>query len=266
MAFARIGGVRIAYDDHGPRGAPAVVFGHSLATARGVWAGQAARLADRFRVVAFDLRGHGESDVVDAPTGLPELADDVAGLIRALDLAPAVYVGLSVGGMVGQHLALEHGGLLAGAALCCTTGRTPPEARPLWRERIEAVRAGGMETQVAPSLERWFTAPFRAERPEIVDAVAAMIRATPPVGFIRTCEAIMELDTLDRLGEARIPTLVLSGEKDPGTPPAVGRALAEAIPGAEFAIIPNAAHQAMLERPDAFEAALFPFLERVAAR
>ena len=147
-------------------------------------------------------------------------------------------MGLSMGGMIGMTHALKYPGRFDRMILCNTTSRVPPEAGPTWQGRIETVTASGMEPVVAPTLERWFTAPFREHRPEVMASVGALIRATPPAGFIGCCHAIPKINLTDRLGAVQCPTLVIGGDHDVGTPVEMARAIQLAIPGAQLAVIP----------------------------
>ncbi|MCX7891228.1 MAG: 3-oxoadipate enol-lactonase [Burkholderiales bacterium] len=242
---------------------PWLAMSHSLACNLSMWDAEAARLATRFRVLRFDTRGHGASDAPPGPYSLEMLADDVRGLFDALGIREAHWVGLSMGGMIGQTFALRHPGRLASLVLADTTSRYPKEAWPVWQERIALAQAQGMEPLVAPTLERWFTAPFRAAHPERVAPIAQAIRATPVAGYVGCSHAIPKIDLTARLKEIAVPTLVLVGEEDPGTPVAMAREIHEAMPGSELVVIPGAAHLANVEQPAAFGAALERFYARV---
>lgn len=257
----RANGISIDYALSGPEGAPAVVLVHSLATSRAAWAPQVEALEGRYRVVALDLRGHGASDAPAGPYSMDMLADDVAGAVTALGLEKVCFAGLSIGGMIGQAMALRHPGLLTGLVLASTTSRLPPNASQLWDERFTQVRKGGMATQVAPTLERWFTPACREQRPALMSRVAGMITGTPVAGFMGCGQAILGLDLADRLPGIALPTLVLVGRQDPGTPVAASEAIHGAIPGSRLTVIENASHQAGLEQPEAFNKALLGFLK-----
>ena len=168
-----------------------------------------------------------------------------------------------MGGMIGQTLALKAPELFASLVLCDTTSRVPPEAKPQWEERIRTADTQGMEPLVEPTLGRWFTPPFRERQPEVVERVRAMIRGTKPAGYIGCCRAIAGLDLTDRVGAIKLPTLVIVGEEDPGTPVAAARVLHERIKGSELVILKSASHLSNLEQPDLFSGALTDFLRRV---
>jgi 3-oxoadipate enol-lactonase len=263
MQTIEIDGARIAYRFDGPQDGPVVTLSHSLATDHRMWEVQIAALAKRWRVLCFDSLGHGQSAVPPPPYGLAALAGGVAALLDRLGIAKTLFVGLSMGGMIGQHLGLDHAHKLTGLALCCTTSRISEEGRKIWDQRIAAVAAQGMESQVESTLGRWFTPAFLAEHPKRVQPIADQIRATSAQGFIGWGRAIQGLDLTDRLAAIRLPTLVLSGALDPGTPPAAGQAIAERIPGARFQAIAGASHLANVEQPEAFTQALTGFLDQV---
>lgn len=257
-----VNGIELDCDATGAADGPVLIFNHSLLTCRAMWKHQVAAFAARHRVIGFDMRGHGESDAPDYPYSLEMLADDVVGVLDALGVKqPAVFIGISLGGMIGQALGLHHPERFRALVLCSTTSRIPPEGRAVWDERIEAVRRDGIESQVRPTLDRWLSAGFRAERPEETRWVADMIRNTPAAGMIGCGQAIKALDYTDRLARIALPTLVVAGENDPGTPVAASRAIHERIAGSQLAVIPGCLHQTPIEAPAAFNRVLGAFLE-----
>jgi 3-oxoadipate enol-lactonase len=239
---------------------PWLTLSHSLCCDGSMWAPQLAALESRFTVLRFDTRGHGGSDATAGAYTFDQLSDDVLGLLDALKIARAHYCGLSMGGMIGQHLALKAPQRIDRLVLADTTSRMPPEAQPLWAERIRIAQEQGMEAHVRPTLERWFTAPYRAAHPEVMETVGALIRNTPVAGYIGCAEAISRIDVTDRLKEIKAPTLVIVGRDDIGTPPAMSEAIAAAIPGARLEIIAEASHLSNIEQPAAFNKLLLDFL------
>lgn len=256
-------GIGIHYTLNGPAGAPVVTLSHSLATHLGMWEPQAAALAAGYRVLRYDTRGHGGTEAPAGPYTLEQLAEDACALLAALAISRTHFVGLSMGGMIGQLLALTHPEVVRSLVLCDTSSRVPAEARPVWEERIRTTEAQGMAPHVEPTIGRWFTPGFVAAHPERVEPVRAMIRTTRSQGYIGCCHAIQRLDLTDRLEGIRAPTLVVVGEEDPGTPVAASRAIQERIPGAELVVLKSASHLSNLEQPEAFNRALLGFLERV---
>jgi 3-oxoadipate enol-lactonase len=231
-----------------------------------MWEEQARALKGRYRVLRFDTRGHGQSSAPAGAYTLEQLADDLKGLLDGLAIAATHFVGLSMGGMIGQVFALRHPAMVQSLVLCDTTSRYPAAAAPVWEERIKAVGAKGMEPMVAPTLERWFTAPFRARRRDLMDKVGTMIRSTPAPGYIGCCHAIPRINVTERLKEVRCPALVIVGEEDPGTPVEMAREIQAALPGAELAILSRASHLSNLEQPAEFNRALGGFLDKLSGR
>lgn len=253
-----LNGIDIHYEIAG-RG-PVITFVHSLATDLSLWDALAAALAERFTVLRYDARGHGQTSAPEGPYSWPMLVDDLVGLLDALKIERTHFVGLSMGGMLGQAFALAHPERLGKLVLVSTTSRVPPEAKPLWDERIAIAREKGMQAHVAGTLERWFTAPYRAAHPEIMARIGAMVAATPVAGYAGWGAAITAFDLAGKLGAIQAPTLVVCGAEDTGTPPAANRAIAEAIPGARFELLPNASHQLVIERAEDFKRLLLDFL------
>jgi len=241
---------------------PWLTLSHSLACNLHMWDEEAKRLSKRYKVLRYDTRGHGESSAPAGAYTLELLADDLHGLLRALGVPSTHFVGLSMGGMIGQTFALKYPGVFNSLALCDTTSRYPAEAAGLWAERIKTVETQGMEPLVAPTLERWFTEPFRKARPEVVEKVAAMIRTTPAPGYAGCSHAIPKINLTARLKEIRCPSVVIVGKDDPGTPVAMAEEIHQALPGSTLVIIASAAHLSNLEQPDAFNRALGEFLDR----
>ncbi|HBH01019.1 MAG TPA: 3-oxoadipate enol-lactonase [Candidatus Rokubacteria bacterium] len=257
-------GIAMQYTLDGPAEAPVVTLSHSLATTLAMWNPQLPALATRWRVLRYDTRGHGGTDAPAGAYTLDQLAEDARRLLAALGIRRTHWVGLSMGGMIGQTLALAEPGLFRSLALCDTSSRVPPEARGAWRDRIATAGTQGMEPLVEPTIERWFTGTFRGARRDVVDPVRAMIRGTSPVGYVGCCHAISALDLTERLPALTLPTLVLVGEEDPGTPVAASRAIHERIAGSRLVVLGSAAHLSNLEQPEAFTRALTEFLAGVA--
>ena len=253
-------GFQTYYELHGREGAPWLVLSHSLACSVRMWDPQIEALKDRYRILAYDTRGHGASEAPAGPYTLDMLADDLAALLKAVGATNPHYCGLSMGGMIGQTFALKYPGVLRTLVLADTTSRYPAEAAALWAERIRTAETKGMEPLAQPTLERWFTAPFRQSRPETVDAIRKLIVATPVPGYAGCSAALPKINTTARLKEIRVPILVIVGEQDGGTPPAMAREIHENAPGSQLFVLPQAAHLANLEQPEAFTRALDAFL------
>jgi 3-oxoadipate enol-lactonase len=262
---ASVNGIETYYEIHGREGAPWLVFSHSLACSVRMWDGEIAKHQDRYRVLAYDTRGHGQSAAPKGPYTLEQLADDLYFLLQDLRIEKPHYVGLSMGGMIGQTAALKYPGIFRTMTLCDTTSRYPAEAAPMWQDRIRIAESKGMAALVQPTLERWFTEAFRKSHPDKVKPVATLIEKTPVPGYVGCCAAIPKINVTSRLKEIRTPTLVICGNDDPATPPAMAREIQENIPGAKLALIPQAAHLSNIEQPEAFNRALADFLSSPAS-
>jgi len=245
---------------------PVVTMSHALGTSLALWDEQAKALHGRYRVLRFDTRGHGGSSAPSGPYSLDQLAADVAGLLAGLGITETHFVGISMGGMIGQTVALKYPATVQSLVLCDTTSRYPAAAAGVWEERIRAVEAVGMEGIVESMLKRWFTAPFRRRRPDVLDRVRAMLRGTPPQGYIGCCHALPKIDVSGRLGEIRCPALVIVGEEDPGTPVEMAREIHAGLPVAQLAILRSASHLSNVEQPEEFNRVLLEFLDKTTGR
>lgn len=256
----RANGIEINYEVHGRVGAPWLVLSHSLACSVRMWDPQIAALKPDYRILAFDTRGHGASEAPKGAYTLELLADDLFFLLKELKIGKAHYCGLSMGGMIGQTFALKYPGVFQSLTLADTTSRYPAEAAALWAERIRTAESKGMEPLAQPTLERWFTAPFREKNPSVVGAVRELIVATPVAGYIGCSHAIPKINLTARLKEIKCPILVIVGDQDPGTPPAMAQEIHDNAPGSKLVVLPQAAHLANLEQPEGFTRALRGFL------
>lgn len=259
---ATANGIETYYELHGKEGAPWLVFSHSLACNVRMWDPQVAAFRDRFRILLYDTRGHGQSAAPKGAYTLEGLADDLAALLAALKVERPHYVGLSMGGMIGQTAALKYPGLFATLTLADTTSRYPAEALPVWEGRIRTAETQGMQPLVQPTLERWFTEGFRKRAADKVAAIGKAIAATPVAGYVGCSHAIPKINLTARLKEIRCPALVLCGDKDPGTPPAMAQEIHDNLPGSKLVLIPDAAHLANVEQPQHFNRALEEFLTK----
>lgn len=251
-------GCRLNWRADGSPDAPPLILSNSLGTTLDMWAPQVEPLTRRFRLIRYDTRGHGGSDQPPGAYGMDRLGRDVLELADALHLDRFNYCGLSIGGMVGQWLAARAPERVSRLILANTAAVMGPPSN--WQTRIDAVRRDGMGAIADSVLQRWFTPAFRAAHPDRVAPVADMLRATDPAGYAGCCAAIRDMD-LRAVGPLnRTPTLVIVGRDDPATPPALGRAIAEAAADARLVAL-DAAHLSNLEQPDAFTAAALDFLE-----
>jgi len=256
---ARTNGIQINYEIEGS-GGPWVTLSHSLACSLRMWDEQAELLRKRHRVLRFDTRGHGGSDAPSGAYTLDQLAEDLRGLLDVLGIDQTHFVGLSMGGMIGMTFALKYPGVFRTLVLCDTSSRVPPEAQPVWDGRIKTALEQGMEPLVEPTLQRWFTEPFRNLRPDMMKRVGDMISGTPVAGYVGCCHAIPKINLTDKLSAIGCPTLIIVGDQDVGTPVAMSEAIHDAIPHSELAIIRNASHLSNLEQTEDFNVALDRFL------
>jgi 3-oxoadipate enol-lactonase len=238
-----------------------ILFNHSLATHLGMWNPQITPFSKDYRVLCYDTRGHGDTDAPRGPYTLASLARDAANLLDVLGIDKVHWVGISMGGMIGQAFALAYPDRLMSLALCDTTSEIPAEAHSVWNERIETARTQGMESLVEPTIDRWFSPGFVQRQPQTVETIRDMIRATPVEGFIGCSQAIMQLDFTGRLAEIRAPTLILVGEDDPGTPVAASELIHANMKGSELVVLPGARHLTNIEKTEDFNHALRDFLE-----
>ena len=219
------------------------------------------RFAAGYNILRYDTRGHGASSAPDGAYSLDQLGDDLLQLLAAVGIARCHFVGLSMGGMIGQAAVLRDPRPFQSLVLADTSSRIAPELHPVWESRIAAVSTPAGMAAVAPAtLERWFTAAFRAREPEAVARIDRLIRATRVAGYIGCSRAIMKLDLTDRLKQVNCPVLVIVGDQDAGTPPTMAEAIAGAIPGASLAVIPQAAHLSNIEQADRFNTLMQRFL------
>ena len=251
-------GIEIHYEIAGE--GPWVTLSHSLACNLHMWDDQMAVLTQRYKVLRFDTRGHGLSGAPPGPYTLEQMADDVRGLFDALGIRHTHWVGLSMGGMIGETFALKYPGVFRSMVLADTTSRRPPDADKMWGDRVTLAQERGMEALVESTLARWFTAPYRNAHPEVMARIGDAIRATPVAGFAGCCQAIAKIDVLDRLNEIECPALVMVGDQDHGTPPEMARRIHENLHGSELLIIPSAAHISNIEQAAVFNQALLGFL------
>lgn len=257
MPYIRANDAAVYYEYSGPADAPVAMLANSLGTNVHVWDAIVSELAVTSRVLRYDMRGHGLTDAGPQPT-MQDLANDVLALLDALDLARVRFVGLSIGGMIGQQFAADHPERVEALVLCATASRIG--TANVWNERIAAVRQAGTAAIARGVLARWFTPATHRDQPELIRGFGNMLARTPADGYAGACAAIRDADLAVRDGKIAAPTLVISGAEDAVTPPADGRALCDAIPGARLAIIDGAAHIIPAERPAEFVHLLVPFL------
>jgi len=247
-------------------GAAPIVLSHALGLDLHMWDELAAPLAaQQHPVLRYDHRGHGGSAVPAGPYTMDALVDDAARLIREWGRGPVVWVGLSMGGMVGQGLAVRHPELVKALVLANTSAKYPEAAQAMWAQRIAMVEAEGMAGIVEMVLQRYFTDAFRAAEPQAVAGFRGRVLRTNAAGYVACCHAVANVDWLERLRSVRCQTLVIAGALDVGAPVAMSQAMVERIPHAELVVLDNASHLSVAEQPAAFAATLGAFLRRLPA-
>jgi 3-oxoadipate enol-lactonase len=258
-----LGQRRLYYDLAGPTDGETVCITHSLASDGGSWAEQVpALLRAGFRVLRLDMRGHGGSDPVTGDYTMSELAGDVAAVLDALGLGRVHYIGLSIGGMIGQAFALEYGHRLLSALWCDTLPASPAGASGVWEPRIAAVRAANSLAPIAEaSMDRYLSPAFRARNPGRWQQLRDTVIGTTPAGYLGCAAAILDFDFEARLPSLRLPVLVLCGEEDTGTPAAENRRLAGLVPGGRYEEIARMRHFPNVEAPDEFNRIMLDWLD-----
>src|SRR5579883_1439636 len=258
-----LAGRRLYFDLTGPETGPVVCITHSLASDGGSWAEQVpALLGAGFRVLRLDMRGHGGSDPVPGDYTMPALAADVAAVLDALGIARVHYIGLSIGGMIGQAFALDHGHRLLSALWCDTLPASPPGAAEVWGPRIAAVRsANSLEPIADASMDRYLSPAFRQRNPGRWRQLRDTVVGTTPQGYLGCAAAILDFDFVSRLPSLRLPVLVVCGEEDAGTPAADNRRLAGLVPGGRYEEIAGMRHFPNVEAPELFNRIMLGWLE-----
>ena len=240
--------------------APWIVLSNSLGATWRMWDPQIPWLNMRFNVLAYDTRGHGASEAPPGPYAWADLIADAIAVMDGVQVRKASFMGLSLGGMTALGLARDHADRFDRIVCCDARADSPPAYVKSWDDRIALIDRAGVEAVVAPSLERWLAASFRAKNADIVAATGKMIRTTSAVGYKGCCAALQALDFQKDLGRLAVPMLYVVGSDDMGAPADNMRAMAEATPGAQFVEIPGSAHLPNLDNAPAFNAAIAPFL------
>lgn len=258
---AHANGIRIQYRVDGREGTPWVTFINGIANDTTMWDGQVAALAEDFRLLRFDSRGHGGTQATSGDYSFDLLIGDLLGLWDELGIRQSHLVGLGLGGATAIGLAIQHADRLLSLVPCCCRAAMTATFAAVWPLFVETVKAHGMEGMVEPTVQRWFTDDFKAAHPEVLESVRAQIRGTDPLGYYGCIAAILTLDFAERLDRIRVPTLFISGADDfGGGPPEIMQGLADAVPGARHVSVPHAAHICNIQNPERFNQVLGAFL------
>ncbi len=251
-------GCSIWYTVDGPPGRPALLLSNSLGTTVDLWEGLVPALAQRYRVIRYDTRGHGRSDAPGGVYSLETLGRDALAVLDAEGVERAAVCGVSLGGLTALWLGIHMPERVTRLVPANTGAQIGTDA--LWNERIAGVEASGVGPIVEPLLGIWFTPGFRAQHPETIARFRTMIGSSRSEGYIGCCAAVRDADLRDRLATIERPCLVVVGSRDVATPPSLGHLLRDRIPGARLVTL-QAAHLSNVEQPDLFLAALMEFLD-----
>jgi len=258
LPFATVDNIRLFYRLEGKADGPVLVLSHSIGTDHGMWAPQVEDLLPYFQVLRFDTRGHGASDAPKGEYAVERLGRDVIGLVDELNISKFAFCGLSLGGAIGQWLALNAPDRVSGLVLANTSPQFGP--RTNWESRMQTVSEKGMAGIAEIVMPRFFSSETLARGDVYANAVKSVLLGTSPIGYWGCCAALRDFDATQSLGKIRIPTLVIAGDRDVSTPwEGHGQLLAHNIPSAR-ALRLVAAHLSNLERPRSFTVALLDFL------
>src|SRR6266850_2631674 len=257
MPIAQVNGCRINYELAGPTNAPVLVLSNSLGSNFGMWDAQMPAFAKTHRVLRYDTRGHGESEVTPGPYTFEQLARDVLALADSLNIDKFHFCGLSMGGVTGIWIALHAPERVQNLVLCSTGAKIG--SADAWNNRIEAVRRNGTKSIAAATMERWFTTSFREREPQTVERIQKTLANTNNKGYIACCEALRDADFRDQVASISVPTLVISATHDPAAPPSDGKFLAKQIAGARYIEL-DAAHLSNIEQREKFTQEVSDFL------
>lgn len=263
MPIAELSSARIHYQLDGPQDAPVVMLSNSLMSDLSMWEPQLPALLAQFRVLRYDTRGHGQSEMTPAPYRMEQLADDAAELITATGVGAVHFVGLSMGGMIGQQLAVRHPEKVLSLSLCDTASEMP--TLEMWNERIGTARDKGIPGLADGTIKRWFVADFVARSPDTIVNVRRMILTTPLEGYVGCASAVRDMSQTDILKTIKAPTQVIVGRDDPACTLAQSQVLQREIPGAVLHVIDDAAHLSNIEKPEQFTGLLLDFIGAQAA-
>ena len=260
MPLAEVNGTNIAYTIDGPESGPWMILSNSLASDSFMWTPQISFLTQKYRVLRYDTRGHGDSPATPGPYSFDLLVADVIGLMDHLNIEKAVFMGLSLGGMTALGLGIHFPERFERLICCDARADAPAAYVDAWNERIQLVRDGSIESIVEGTIERWLVESFRQAHPDKTEQIRQMIRRTSEEGWIGCVGALKTLDYLKDLGKIKLPILYVGGAEDAGAAPDVMAAMAEATPDGRFIEIPNAAHVANFDNASGFNAAIAEFL------
>lgn len=259
MKMMSVNGVHLHYADSGRPDGTALVFINSLGTDFRVWDAVLAPFEEHYRIIRYDKRGHGLSELSPSALTLDDLVADLDGLLGRLGISRAIPVGLSVGGLIAQGFAAKRPDLVAGMVLSDTAARIGTQ--DMWNDRMALIETNGLDAIADGVMERWFPAPFRASRPDELAGWKAMLTRTPAQGYLDVCKVLRDSDHTEQTRRLTLPVMAICGTEDGATPPALVKATAELIDGASYVEIPAAGHLPCADQPEAVIAAMTRFFK-----
>jgi 3-oxoadipate enol-lactonase len=251
-------GIEMSYRLDGPVDAPVLMLSNSLLTDYGMWDLQVPAFSAKYRLLRYDTRGHGGTEASSGPYTIDLLAADALALLDALQIDKVDFLGLSMGGMIAQCLAAKHPSRLKRAVLCDTACHLPPESA--WDDRIALAQDKGTAAFTKPMTERWLTQPYRESHPTQMEKMGAMISRTAVDGLVGCAHAIKKMNQADILANIKMPTLIVVGEQDVGTPVSAAEFLNRGITGSKLVVIKNAGHLPNIEQTEIFNRTVLEFL------
>ncbi len=255
--------IKITYQIDGPEQGPVVIMSNSLMSSLEMWDSNINALTDRYRVIRYDTRGHGQTQVTEGPYSIALLAQDLIALMDALKISKAHLVGLSMGGMICQYIGANYPERALSLSLCDTASEMPP--RSMWEERFTIARAQGITGLVEGTIKRWFLSDFIQKEPAHIERIKHMILATPVDGYLGCASAVRDMAQSTMLLKIKAPTMVLVGKQDPACTVDQATVLHRLIAHSSLVVIDQAAHLSNIEQPIAFNHALRGFLDSVAS-
>ncbi|HVL36798.1 MAG TPA: alpha/beta fold hydrolase [Burkholderiales bacterium] len=263
MPQVDVNGIKIDYRIDGKEGAPYVTFVTGIANDHTLWDPQVEALGASYRILRYDLRGHGDTQATEGDYAMELLVRDLTGLLNELNIQKTHLVGLGLGGAIVQSFAIGNSHRVNALVPCCCRAKMVPEFAAMWHKLREAVAKDGVEAIVEPTVQRWFSEDWKAANPKVLQNVRNMIRGTTSFGYLGVTAAFLRLDIEERLKDIKAPTLYVSGAEDKlGGPPELMAELAKKVRGAEHKSVPKAAHIANLQNPAGFNAVVGEFLKR----
>lgn len=259
MQIAKINGINIHYSDSALKNAPIIVFLNSLGTDFRIWDGLAHYLKKKFRVICYDKRGHGLSDIGETPYSIEILANDLSALLDQLKVDNAIICGVSVGGMIAQQLAISHPEKVTGLVLCNTGSRIGTSE--LWRERISDVENQEIEVISSAITGNWFSTDFKSSRENEIEGWRNMLIRANKAGYIATCHTLMTTDLTDAAYKITAPVLCIAGNEDVVTPPKLVQEMATHMSDATFKMIEGVGHLPCIEKPEILAYHITEFLK-----